>query len=98
MIQEIDPNDMALFNKFMPPTAADPLIQSTPSEDTENRQGINLADLILEKIAAHEAAQIGEPVIQGGGVPEDAIELPAKVVEVYSKYASWLPTKSKTSY
>lgn len=49
-------------------------------------QGTNLADLILAQIAAHEAAQAGEPVIQGGGPPEDAIELPAKVVEVYSKY------------
>jgi essential nuclear protein 1 len=39
----------------------------------------------LEKIAAHEAGQVGEPVIQGGGMPEDAVELPAKVVEVYSK-------------
>jgi len=79
---------MALFNKFMPSITANPLIQSITNEETEEGQGTNLADLILEKIAAHEAAQTGEPVIQGGGIPEDAVELPAKVVEVYSKYSS----------
>jgi len=78
---------MALFNKFMPSTTADPMIQSITNQDAEDGQGTNLADLILQKIAAHEAAQIGEPVIQGGGMPEDAVELPTKVVEVYSKYA-----------
>lgn len=46
----------------------------------------NLADLILAKIAAHEATQPGGAVIHGGTPPENAIELPAKVVEVYSKY------------
>lgn len=48
-------------------------------------EGTNLADLILAKIAAHEAANVREPVTQGGGPPKDAIELPAKVVEVYTK-------------
>jgi len=57
-------------------------MQSTANQDDE---GTNLADLILEKIAAHEAATVREPKIQGGGPPENAIELPAKVVEVYSK-------------
>ena len=56
----------------------------TQNGDTEG-PGTNLADLILKKIAAHEAVRMGEPVIQGGGRPEDAVELPAKVVEVYSK-------------
>lgn len=51
--------------------------------DEEN--GINLADLILKKIAFHEAAHMGESSIQGGP-PDVAIELPAKVIEVYSKY------------
>lgn len=49
-----------------------------------------MADLILEKIAAHESTQARNPVIQGGGAPEDAIELPAKVMEVYSKYARFV--------
>lgn len=57
-------------------------IQSTANQDDE---GTNLADLILEKIAAHEAATIREPKVQGGGPPENAVELPAKVVEVYTK-------------
>lgn len=84
-LQEIDPTDLDMFNKFVP-ADQNPLIQSVNHVDEEGDQGTNLADLILEKIAAHEAAQAGEPVIQGGGPPEDAIELPAKVVEVYSKY------------
>ncbi len=57
-------------------------IQSAANQDDERT---NLADLILEKIAAHEAATVREPRIQGGGPPENAVELPAKVVEVYSK-------------
>jgi essential nuclear protein 1 len=44
-----------------------------------------LTELILEKIAAHEAAQAGLPIVQGGGPPEDAVELPAVLVEAYSK-------------
>lgn len=53
--------------------------------EAEEGQSRNLAEIILEKIAAHEATQNGHPVIQGGGAPEDAVELPARVVEVYSK-------------
>ena len=62
----------------------DPIFQPTQNNQVEE-QGTNLADLILKKIAAHEAVQSDQPVIQGGGLPEDAVELPAKVVEVYSK-------------
>ncbi len=51
----------------------------------------NLADLILEKIAMHESAQSGNPIIQGGGPPEEAVELPMKVIEVYSKYEEHYP-------
>ncbi len=60
-------------------------IQPIPSTANQDDEGKNLADLILEKIAAHEAATVREPKIQGGGPPEKAVELPAKVVEVYSK-------------
>lgn len=60
------------------------------------QQTTNLADLILEKIAEHEAKlngeNLGAPYIQGGGVPEDAVQIPAKAVEVYEKYAT--PTHS----
>lgn len=87
--QEIDPNDLDLFNKFVPDGPPDPILPSINRADGDgDGHGTNLAELILEKIAAHEAAQAEEPVVQGGGPPEDAVELPAKVVEVYSKYAT----------
>ena len=76
-----------MFNKFVP-SEEDPIIKSNSGDRDSGGQGINLADLILEQIAAHEAAQAGEPIVKGGGPPEDAIELPAKVIEVYSKYTS----------
>ena len=88
--KEIDPHDVSLFNKFMPSsTSQDHVLESTMgrSEKGEGRSR-NLAEIILEKIAAHEAIQGGQPMIQGGGPPEEAVELPAKVVEVYSKYAN----------
>ena len=65
-------------------------IQPGESHSNAAEQGTNLADIILEQIAVHEAAQQAsqkaEPIIYGGGVLEDAIELPAKVVEVYTKW------------
>ena len=71
----------------MPSTSADAILHAATSKGAgiEEGQGTNLADLILEKITAHEATQAGRPIIQGDGPPEEAIELPAKVVEVYSK-------------
>ena len=69
----------------MPSTSADAILQATTNKGAEEGQGTNLADLILEKIAAQEAGQMGNPMVHGGGPPEEAIELPAKVVEVYSK-------------
>lgn len=83
-LQEIDPNDLNLFNKFMPNTTSeDHMLQPKPSNEG---QTTNLADLILEKIAAREAADAGAPLVYGGGPLRDAVELPSKVVEVYSKY------------
>ena len=76
MAQDADPRDLDTFNRFA-------------SRDEEEGRGTNLADLILEKIAAHEATQggqAGHPVILGGGAPEDAVELNSKVVQVYSTY------------
>ncbi len=80
------------------PSGSEPILQIKGQFegqiDEEQQQGTNLADLILEKIAAHEAIQSGGPPVQGGGPPEDAVELPAKVVEVYSKsvYLSQIAT------
>jgi hypothetical protein len=67
------------------PTHMDPLLQPGTDASEANNQRTNLADLILEKIAAHEAAQGDEHAVLGPGAPEDAIEIPAKVVEVYTK-------------
>lgn len=82
---EVDPNDLDVFNRFNP-SFDDPILR--PGEDApETGQSVNLADLILEKIAAREALHEDD----GGPVREDEppeeVEIPAKVVEVYSKYA-----------
>ncbi|KAK8180865.1 Bystin-domain-containing protein [Phyllosticta citribraziliensis] len=86
---EIDPEDLDLFNKFNPVSDPSELFRSGGSGD-DSGQGTNLAELILEKIAQQEAQAAGNgnasgPEILGGGLPEDAVELPAKVVEVYSQ-------------
>ncbi|THW45416.1 Bystin-domain-containing protein [Aureobasidium pullulans] len=80
---EVDPEDLAMFNKFNP--EFDPSTLLAPESNEEQEDSTNLADLILEKIAQHEASQAQGHVIRGGGAPEDAIELPAKVVEVYTQ-------------
>ncbi|KAB8360933.1 hypothetical protein FH972_024665 [Carpinus fangiana] len=108
---ELDPNDQDIFNRFHPSSTADPsallsrlsangTTTSTTSTSAEPDQhgdggGTNLADLILEKIAAHEAA------IANGEDPvnpdrprtpdaEDEEELPPKVVEVYTRVGDLL--------
>ncbi|RAH64835.1 snoRNA-binding rRNA-processing protein ENP1 [Aspergillus aculeatinus CBS 121060] len=82
---EVDPNDLDMFHKFVPGGDEDPIFN--PSAPGAEGQTTNLADLILEKIAEHEARQAGEggPYIQGGGLAEDAVQIPAKAVEVYEK-------------
>ncbi|KAL8995280.1 MAG: hypothetical protein Q9169_004953 [Polycauliona sp. 2 TL-2023] len=86
--QDVDPKDADLFNEYMQqPSGQDAILQPTHAGDG---QVTNLADLILEKIAMHESAQSGEPALQGDGPPEEAIELPSKVVEVYSKIGLFL--------
>lgn len=74
-----------MFHKFVPQGDEDPIFN--PSGPESSGQTTNLADLILEKIAEHEAKQAGgaEPMLQGGGSPEDAVQIPAKAVEVYEK-------------
>ncbi|GAB7345569.1 hypothetical protein MBLNU457_3876t1 [Dothideomycetes sp. NU457] len=83
---EVDPEDLAMFNRFNPEFDPATLLQPKSGDQEEEGPGTNLADLILEKIAAQEAAQESNGVdIRGGGRPEDAVELPAKVVDVYSQ-------------
>ena len=81
---EIDANDLAAFNKFLR-TDDDPI--QWPGTNTGAQPsggGTDLAALILEKIAQHESGN-PQQEIHGGGDPEDAMEIPEKVVEVYSK-------------
>lgn len=80
---EIDPNDLDMFNKFIPND--DNPIQWPGAEAAQSSGGgTDLAALILEKIAQQEAGAPQQEV-RGGGDPEDAVELPQKVVEVYEK-------------
>ncbi|KAH7248861.1 Bystin-domain-containing protein [Fusarium redolens] len=83
---EVDPNDLDMYRKFMPDEEDDLLKHGWDLKPTGEEQGesVNLADLILEKIAAHEAAQ--ERRENNLGPPdEDEYELPPKVIEVYTK-------------
>jgi essential nuclear protein 1 len=69
----------------MPDEEADDLLKhgwdQKPSGDEEHEEPVNLADLILEKIAAHEATEARK----AAGVPDEDYELPPKVVEAYTK-------------
>ena len=67
------------------PTTDELAVQPVHRKNDQADEGANLADLILEKIAAHEAATARTPNKAADDPSEDAIELPAKVVEVYSK-------------
>ncbi|PGH32171.1 essential nuclear protein 1 [[Emmonsia] crescens] len=82
---EVDPNDLDTFHKFVPRGEEDPIFNPRNSDGEEQGQTTNLADLILEKIAAYEAEKGGQPQVLGGGAMEDAVELPAKAVEVYQR-------------
>ncbi|KKY19793.1 putative rrna processing protein bystin [Phaeomoniella chlamydospora] len=91
-VEDVDPEDMAAYSKFLPRDDSDPIFDPTPSkgDSDANGGGTNLADLILQRIAEKEAAQsaqaAGQPVpIFGGGDPADAVEIPAKVVDVFQK-------------
>ncbi|KAL7787504.1 Bystin domain-containing protein [Trichoderma ceciliae] len=82
---EVDPEDLETYRKFMGDEEDDDLLKhGWDLKGTGEPQGesINLADLILEKIAAHEAAQAGGVDVRA---PDDDYELPPKVVEVYTK-------------
>lgn len=58
-------------------------------EDETSGPGTNLTALILQRIAEKEAAEAREAEglvpVRGGGAPEDAVEIPAKVVDTFEK-------------
>lgn len=100
---ELAPGDLATYSKFFP-TQEDPLLRTgwggaADEDKQEETQGTNLADLILEKIALHEAQQARANAEGGGqvrlndrvGPVDDEIEIHPKVVEVYTKYAHYSP-------
>ena len=74
----LDPNDLETFNRFNPPQFDDPILHPGEDGPPENSQTINLADLILEKIALHEAATAA------ADQEDKAVELAPKVIETYT--------------
>lgn len=85
---ELSPADQAMFAKFMPEQEDQLLKTGWGGEAEEEEEGTtNLADLILEKIAEKEAmeARLGGAAGQEPGPVDDDFEIPAKVVEVYTK-------------
>lgn len=86
---EIAPEDLATYNKFFPQEQEDDdlLKKGWPgvaADEQEEAPSTNLADLILEKIALHEAGQDRGAENEPGPIDED-FEIPEKVVEVYTK-------------
>ena len=109
-VEDVDPEDMAVYSKFLPegaefadfaPSLANLSTSGRPNGDlpedgpAEDGQTTNLADLILQRIAEKEALQAVTGSDQprhfmGGGAPEDAVEIPLKVVETFTKIAQIL--------
>lgn len=107
--EDLDPDDMAIYSKFLPeddefanfaPSLArlSTNAQGTSDEAAESSaqqaQTTNLADLILQRIAEKEAMQAApgfsqEPIF-GGGDPDEAVEIPMRVVETFTKVGQLL--------
>ncbi|KIV84842.1 hypothetical protein PV11_00596 [Exophiala sideris] len=70
--------------------------EEAEEEDEEAGQTTNLTDLILQRIAEKEALEAArnagnqQQVFMGGGQPDDAVEIPAKVVETFTKVGQLL--------
>ncbi|TDZ26914.1 Uncharacterized protein Cob_v000758 [Colletotrichum orbiculare MAFF 240422] len=88
---EIDPEDLETYRKFLPDAEDDPAAMLNqhgwgnkgPDEDMAGG-GTNLTELILEKIAAHEAAE-ARKAAGVSAVDEEDYQLPPKVIDVYTK-------------
>ncbi|KAH8590090.1 Bystin-domain-containing protein [Bisporella sp. PMI_857] len=84
---EVAPGDREMFDKFHPDGEDPSRILAgwvSGGDEEEGGQSTNLADLIMEKIEAFEAAQARAGGDGPGPVDED-YEIPPKVVEVYMK-------------
>lgn len=86
---ELAPGDLETFNKFFP-SEEDPLLKQgwpgvAADDADEEAPGMNLADLILQKIAMHEAGGNGGGDLGAPGPIDEDFEIPPKVVEVYTK-------------
>ena len=81
---DVDVNDLETFNKFLPSEQdQDPLLKhgwdrTGPAEEV-SEQAVNLADVILAKIAEFEWTKKADIP------PVDEVEFPPKVIEVYTK-------------
>lgn len=85
----IEPEDLETFNKFLgadevPGLAGHDFFSAGASSQESFVPGgdRSLADIILSKIAAHEAGVQRAPA---GPVDDEDLELPPKVIEVYTK-------------
>ncbi|KAI1811744.1 Bystin-domain-containing protein [Poronia punctata] len=93
---DVEVDDLHTFQKFFPGADEDPLLTEGPWPTAQTNghaaeeQGTstNLADIILARIAAHEAGQ-DRPEARGPA-SEEGFELSPKVVEVYSKIGLFL--------
>ncbi|RKF56458.1 Uncharacterized protein C13G1.09 [Golovinomyces cichoracearum] len=91
-VQEVEVADIEAFNKFFP-QEQDLLLkkgwggQINEEDDESNGRETNLADLILDKIAAHEVTQCGNAARTQAAfrAPDQEYRLPEKVVDVYTK-------------
>ena len=100
--EDIDPADLAVYNKFLPQDDAglsfEPSISGhdelgkvdlRPNGYDTNDQSTNLTELILARIAEKEALQAtnadGQAPTKEIRPPPDAVEIPAKVADVFTK-------------
>ena len=108
VVEEVDPNDLAIYNKIlhghdMSGDFASSLANLTTDDGTarahtdnsaeEEGETINLADLILQKIAEKEAKEAVNGVrIEGHPFepPEGAVEIPGKVADTFTKVGQFL--------
>ena len=73
---------MAVFDKFLPP---EPIpFDGDVEEPQPTDGGTNLADIILDKIAAQEALSERRPVVSDEEINEDNLDMHPKVIEVYT--------------